>query len=205
MSTPPKLLRCCAISSGKIVVDGACVFDEEGDFMTFSNAAFKHLELDYPKFHKMDNLSKLGFLAAEYLIKETGFSISGAAERKGIILANANSSTDTDLRYNMQVQQGLASPALFVYTLPNIVIGEIGIRHGFKGENTLFVSEEYDVPAQVSYITALLDNSVIDTCLGGWIDFLNQDYQAFFYLAGASQQPHLSDYTAEKVETLFTT
>ena len=206
MSTSPKLLRSCSISANRIVVDGSYVFDgQHNEFADFARAAFKQLAIDYPKFHKMDNLSKLGFLAAEYLISATEFNSDSAADKAGIFLTNANSSIDTDLRYNAQVQQGLASPALFVYTLPNIVIGEISIRHGFKGENSLFVAEQYDAEAQVSYITTLFADSVIDKCLGGWIDFFKQDYRAFFYLAAASDAPYLSDYSAENVATLFTT
>jgi hypothetical protein len=152
--------------------------------------------VDYPKFHKMDNLAKLGFLAAEHLLAG---SPAAAAEQTGIVLANAHSSTDTDLRYNAQVQAGLASPALFVYTLPNIVVGEICIRHGFKGENTLFVSESYDAAAQVAYVSSLFANQLLTKCLGGWIDYLGPDYQAFFYLVAPHPAADLPDYTPENV------
>ena len=47
--------------------------------------------------------------------------------KQDLVLSNANASLDVDLKYAKTMQTG-ASPALFVYTLPNIVIGEISIR-----------------------------------------------------------------------------
>jgi len=206
MNSPPKLLRSCSIQNGTIWIDGAEVFTgPTNDFAAFATSAFRALTIDYPKFYKMDNLAKLGFLAAEHLLAGLNFRTPGVADRTGIVLANANSSLDTDLRYAAQVQQGLASPALFVYTLPNIVVGEVCIRHGITGENMLFEAEHYDAAAQVAYVANLFAHNTIDQCLSGWIDLLGQEYRAFFYLVGAGSQPTLPDYTAASVETLFTT
>ncbi len=66
-----------------------------------------------------------------------------ADDETGIILSNANGSLDVDLKYAKTMQAG-ASPALFVYTLPNIVIGEISIRHKIKGENAFFVFKDFN-------------------------------------------------------------
>jgi hypothetical protein len=201
-----KLLKSCLISSGRVVIDGQTVFtDAQADFSTFSNTAYKALQIDYPKFHKMDNLSKLGFLAAEYLLSGLPLLSHYKADKVGVVVANANSSTDTDLRYNTQVKQELPSPALFVYTLPNIVVGEICIRHGIKGENTLFVSPQFDAAAQTAYISVLFEDKLVDICLGGWIDFFNEEYLAFFYLVGTNQEPNSLNYSTENVEKLFNT
>ena len=204
MPTTLKLLRSCSIEAGRIYVDGHCVFTgTQAEFSAFSTAAYKALELDYPKFHKMDNLSKLGFLTAECLLSGGILPAGFEADQTGIVVANAHSSTDTDLRYNAQVQQSVASPALFVYTLPNIVLGEICIRHGLKGENTLFVAEQYDAKTQVEYVTSLFEQQLLDRCVGGWVDFYNTQYRAFFYLAALSTEPSLPEYTTASVAALF--
>lgn len=206
MPLAPHILRSCSIRTGQVLVDGRLVFSSEAaDFSSFAQAAYKHLQVDYPKFHKMDNLSKLGFLAAEFLLSGAGLLADSAADKIGIVVGNATSSTDTDLRYNAQVQQEVASPALFVYTLPNIVLGEICIRHGLKGENTLFVSENYDAAAQVSYIRQLLADDILEQCIGGWVDYFGPRYQAFLYVAGPGAQSATTDFTAPNVQTLFTT
>ena len=76
------------------------------------------------KFYKMDNLCKLGYVAAGYLLKDTNYR----PKEIGIILANASSSLDTDCKHQAIINKEgdkAASPAVFVYTLPNVVLGEI--------------------------------------------------------------------------------
>src|SRR5690606_20180697 len=41
-------------------------------------------------------------------------------------------------------ENALASPAIFVYTLPNIMLGEACIRHGITGENTCLIMTHND-------------------------------------------------------------
>lgn len=85
------------------------------------------------KFYKMDDLCKLGYVAAEYLLKDKTF----APLEMGMLLANATSSLHTDIRHQQLIDQDgdrAASPAVFVYTLPNVVSGEICIRHKIQGE-----------------------------------------------------------------------
>ena len=87
----------------------------------------------------------------------------------GIVFANANASLDADLNYWESVKK-IPSPALFVYTLPNIVIGEICIRNNFKGENAFFVQEKFDIPFTEFYVNNLLDKHDLNACICGWID-----------------------------------
>lgn len=83
----------------------------------------------------MDDLCKLGYVAAEYLLEGKTF----APLEMGMLLANAASSLHTDIRHQQLIDREgdqAASPAVFVYTLPNVVSGEICIRHKIQGENT---------------------------------------------------------------------
>ena len=100
----------------------------------FLLSVYRHFNMDYPKFYKMDNLCKLGFLAVELLLKDRQLAEEYGSENIGIVFSNANSSLDADLHYFKSVKN-IPSPAQFVYTLPNIVIGEVSIRHRCKGEN----------------------------------------------------------------------
>lgn len=199
----PKLLRTCSIADGEVRIDGQPVMAAPGPFEAFAEAAYRGLGVDYPKFHKMDNLSKLGFLAAEFLLAGTDLLADTAPGRRGIVLGNATSSLDTDLRYQAQVMQQRPSPALFVYTLPNIVLGEICIRHGIKGECLLLVTANYEAAAQVSYLAGRLADQTLTTCLGGWLDYAGSGYRAFLYVVGASSDPSLPAFSAESVQTHF--
>ena len=88
---------------------------------------------DYPKFFKMDELSKLGFIASELLLQAEGDRHQDSEDR-AVILFNRSSSVTNDRKYQDTIQRPddyFPSPALFVYTLPNIVTGEIAIRNGY--------------------------------------------------------------------------
>lgn len=141
---------------------------------------YTFLKMDYPKFYKMDNLSKLGLLAAEILLMN-GSQKKYRPEDVGIVLANRNSSLDTDMKY-YATSKAIASPALFVYTLPNIVIGEISIRHRLKGENAFFVSDGFDPAFMKHYIEDLVSSSAIEACICGWVDFFANEVEAALYM-----------------------
>ena len=129
----------------------------------------------------MDNLSKLAFLAAESLLRGSNLKASYKPEDIAIVLSNANSSLDTDIRYWDSVATA-ASPSLFVYTLPNVMIGEICIRHHIKGENTCFVRDKFDVDFQTNYVNGLLNGGNAEVCISGWADYLYGKMEAFFML-----------------------
>jgi hypothetical protein len=60
----------CTIENSKIVLNNDIIFETPTEnFSDFAKEAYKSLELNYPKFHKMDNLSKLAFLASEMILK----------------------------------------------------------------------------------------------------------------------------------------
>jgi hypothetical protein len=163
--------------NGKVVsASSASAFEEMMDEFYRSN------DLAYPKFHKMDDLSKLGFLTAEIILKDFDFKKSYAEDRIGVVLSNRSSSLDTDIKYNKMLGNGIASPAVFVYTLPNILIGEICIRNKIKGESVFFVSDEYQISNQVSYIHLLLESGIVDVCIGGWVELIKDSYRSFIYL-----------------------
>ena len=146
----------------------------------FMEELYRHFAIAYPKFYKMDNLSKLGFLASEVLLSDLPQIKNYRPEEVGVVLSNANSSLDTDIRFYQTVDQ-LASPALFVYTLPNIVIGEICIRNHFNGENAFFVSEKFDPVLIEQYVNNLINNNILQSCICGWVDYLAPRYEAVLY------------------------
>lgn len=124
-------------------MNGTCVYEAGAEISTleFLNQLYKHFEINYPKFFKMDILCKLGILASELLLKELN---EAEKERTAIYLCNRASSLETDRKHYTNIASGSSyfpSPSVFVYTLPNIVIGEISIRHKIMGEGVFFISE----------------------------------------------------------------
>lgn len=189
----------CRINGNSIVVDGKEVFVSERSMPDFASHAYEALAINYPKFYKMDSLSKLGFLAAECIMKDE----NGSAQpyKSSVILSNSGGSLDTDFRYN-EASLHTSSPALFVYTLPNIVAGELSIRHGIKGESNFFVSSAYDPDFLSSYIEGLF-KSGITTCMGGWLEVLADEIDIFLYLIKTEKEGLMLEHTAKNLKNLY--
>jgi hypothetical protein len=169
------------------------------DFLLF---VYNHLEIKYPKFYKMDNLSKLGWLAAEVLLKN-GFETGNYKPSEvGVVLSNASASLDTDIKYVQSIKD-IPSPSLFVYTLPNIVIGEICIRNNFKGENAFFVSEQFDANFIKQYVCNLLNNNILQACICGWVELMEENYKAALFLIEKNNKPGSTQFTAENILNIY--
>jgi hypothetical protein len=192
----------CSIENGIVAKDDAIIFEHQGDLSALLLAAYQHLQLAYPKFYKMDNLSKLGWLAAEFLLKDTFDKEEYQPEDAGVILANANSSLDDDIKYWESIKD-VASPSLFVYTLPNIVIGEICIRNHFKGEHALYIQPEFDAEFIAQQVDYLLDKNIIQACICGWVDVFVKDYKAVLFLVEKRKTDKSVDFSAEKMSDIF--
>lgn len=164
----------------------------------------------YPKFFKMDAQSKLGWLAAEYIVKDTEVLHGVAKTDIALILSNKKSSLDTDTQYqNSLAEQGeefLPSPSVFVYTLPNIVAGEICIRHGFKGENNFLISEKFDAQLLVNYTQALFSENLCKSALVGWIDVYKEEFRVLLAAVEIKQSESTStSFNTENLNQLFQT
>ena len=170
--------RRCVIANNSIKVGAKTWFEvaPELEFAHFAKLALKNLGITYPKFYKMDRLCRLGFLAAEYLLAQN--PDLRPDERTAIVLCNSSSSFDSDLLHQTNIDQ--PSPAVFVYTLPNIVAGEISIRHGIKGETAFFVGDRDDGYA-LQYAVNLLTNGRASACVAGWVDYTESEYCAELY------------------------
>ena len=208
------ITRYCLIRNQTVIADGKVIFTlPPGKLDDFLEAAYAFLKVDYPKFYKMDNLSKLGFLAAEVLLKDRELVKEYDAENVALVLSNAHSSLDTDLRYNESAKT-LASPALFVYTLPNIVAGEICIRHKIKGENAFFISPAFDPELLADYVSmvaspqhspmANTQNPIPNSCIAGWVDVMGGHHDVFLYLLEKNKHG-LLEHTAEQLGKIYNT
>lgn len=173
------------IKKGKVSLNGELLFEENNeDYSAFIKKAYKHFDTRYPKFFKMDNLSKLAFLAADVLLTD----ITSKIEKElniAIVLSNKASSLDTDRRHQKSISDAsnyFPSPAVFVYTLPNICIGEISIKHKLFSENSFFIFDHFNADYLQNYTESLLETGKAESVLCGWVDFDKESYEAFLYL-----------------------
>lgn len=125
---------------------------------------------DYPKYFKMDTLSRLGFVAAEILLQSIGEERFAAREDRAIVLGNSSASlkNDTDYQATILPDNYYPSPSLFVYTLPNIVTGEIAIRSKYYGESSFYVLEhEADL---MPLANMAMQQRNTRSVLAGWVE-----------------------------------
>lgn len=177
----PKIAMTVNIQSSQLMVNGQTVFNSENnEFALFIREAYKNLGEVNTKFYKMDDMCKLGYVATAYLLKDKP---NYKSTQIGIILSNSSSSLHTDCKHqNIVDNEGDegSSPAVFVYTLPNLVLGELCIRHKIQGENTFFVSKEYNPDEMVEYAKVVMQKGELDACIVGWCELSGNKYNAEF-------------------------
>lgn len=126
---------------------------------------------NYPKFYKMDGLSRLGFVASEILLNAE----KGETDKeRAIIFFNHSSSIASDRNYKESINDKnnyFPSPSIFVYTLPNIVTGEIAIRNHFHGETSFFILPDKDERMMEEILQASCRDAQSKSFLTGWIDY----------------------------------
>ena len=200
------IISSCHIQNGKVVLNGeALPVNNSSSLNEILKSLYQHLQLDYPKFFKMDELCKLAFITTELTLKDFPLQESTEGET-AIVLANAASTLETDRKHQESIKDEenyFPSPAVFVYTLPNITIGEITIRHKLKGENTFFITEKYDTGFMSRYVNSLLQNNKSDKVITGWINYGPDGYDGFIYLAGKDKKGLSLEHNVENLSLLY--
>lgn len=137
---------------------------------------YKQMIGNYPKFYKMDGLSRLGFVASEILLNAE----KGETDKeRAIIFFNHSSSIASDRNYKESINDKdnyFPSPSIFVYTLPNIVTGEIAIRNHFHGETSFFILPNKDERMMEEILQASCRDAQSKSFLTGWIDYEDEKH-----------------------------
>jgi hypothetical protein len=188
----------CTIRDNKIMVDGKTIFESAPSlFSVFAKQSYQHLGINYPKFFKMDQLSKLAFLAAEVLLRNEAPDTDIA-----LVFANRSSSLDTDMKHQKSIsdkENYFPSPSVFVYTLPNICIGEISIRHQLKSENSFFIFDAFNPAFTVAFANSLLGAKKAEKVLCGWVEYYDENYEVFLYLTANEGEMEHNEATVKLV------
>jgi hypothetical protein len=179
--------RYCTLLPQKVIINGQVLvnIDIQESIEKSLVQTYRIFGFDYIKFFKMDSLSKLAILASEILLKETYLYKIEDIFDVAVILANASSSIIADTKYQKTItdqENYFPSPSLFVYTLPNIAIGEICIKHKIHGENIFLISKKFDADLLYFYVNKLFENTDMRHCLTGWVECNEETYEAFLLL-----------------------
>lgn len=176
-----------AITPKGVLKNGDPVYinQDNAPFNAFAKETYKAIDPAYSKFFKMDELCKLAFLATEVLLSEKPFAQESNREDIAVILGNKNSSIASDQKHYDSYKDRddyFPSPAVFVYTLPNIMLGEICIRHNITGENTCFLMDHFNADFLFQYVKELFLSEQYRYCITGWIDYSDLTYSAHLFL-----------------------
>lgn len=133
---------------------------------------------DYPKYHKMDALSRLAFLATELLLSRGDVPQDS---KRATILFNRTSSVVADRCHLGSIAKPgefYPSPSVFLGTLPNIATGEIAIRHGYTGETSLYITDFRDEALMKKVVSSSFSQGGFRSLICGFVDcgFVNREF-----------------------------
>lgn len=149
----------------------------------------------------MDTLSKLAFIGSEIIFEQ----FSEGKESTALIFSNKSASLDTDIKHQKSIEDPtnmFASPSVFVYTLPNIGMGEVAIRHKLQTENAFFVSSQLQSELLHTYAESLLETKNCKQVLCAWVEVFENSYDGFFYLVS---EDGTRSHTPTMIKKLYTT
>ncbi|MBQ0020706.1 MAG: 3-oxoacyl-ACP synthase [Bacteroidales bacterium] len=158
--------QCIEVDGKKLDLDCS-----EKDILT---VAYKTLINDYAKFYKMDKLCRLGFVATELLLQAEGKDRYVECQDRAVVLFNRHSSVVADIEYLKSIsdkENYFPSPSAFIYTLPNIVTGEIAIRNKYHGETVFYVLPEKNTEMMNAITHTAFADKTIRSVISGWLDY----------------------------------
>lgn len=173
------------ITEKRVVVDGNRL-SVKSNGKPLLTELYKENVGDYPRFYKMDILCRLGLIATELLLQAEGKQRFEECDDRATILVGHHGSIVADKKYLESIsnpEDYYPSPERFVYTLPNIVTGEIAIRNHYHGETGFFYLDNRDDDTIRQIINTAFQDDTTKSVIGGWIDCENEDlYEADLYL-----------------------
>ena len=164
--------------------------DKDGKQSSLLTALYKQIIGNYPKYYKMDGLCRLGFIASELLLKaerDEGSFTEDINKTRAIVFFNRSSSIASDKKYLASIVEKdnyFPSPSVFVYTLPNIVTGEIAIRNDYHGETSFYILPHKNEFLMQDIIETTFMDEQTTSVLTGWLDYEDSEhFEADLYIA----------------------
>lgn len=166
------------------------IIDKEITQNGLLTALYKQIIGNYPKYYKMDGLCRLGFIASELLLKaerDEGSFTEDINKTRAIVFFNRSSSIASDKKYLASIAEKdnyFPSPSVFVYTLPNIVTGEIAIRNDYHGETSFYILPHKNEFLMQDIIETTFMDEQTTSVLTGWLDYEDSEhFEADLYIA----------------------
>jgi len=136
------------------------------------DAMYKKLVKDYPKYYRMDGMAKLVFILGDLLCERTGICEKYAGEDIAIALFNSSGSYPSDLIHSEAIKEGFAgaSPSNFVYTLPNVGVGELCIKRKITGETIFLIEDNFSEDRMSELAELYIGQKKCKAIIIGWVE-----------------------------------
>ncbi|MFA5752471.1 MAG: hypothetical protein WC910_05335 [Bacteroidales bacterium] len=201
-----KITAYCRITDHQVILNGKKLeIAFSGDPGTSRlTEIYRYLDAGYPKFHKMDNLSKAGFLASEMVLQALDYDRETPDGSTSVVFANKSASLDDDKRFQETINpdSNYPSPAVFVYTLPNIVTGEVAIRNKILGETSFFILEDFDAEKMHIFIEWAFSSPGISRVLCGWTEYIDNHCDVLVMMVDKESSQGM-DYNTLNINQLY--
>lgn len=158
----------------------------------------------YPKFFKMDLLCKLGVMATELLVEHEPDRFTPREDR-AVLLLSSSGPLCNDRNYQKTIvdEAYFPSPALFVYTLANIVTGEIAIRNKYEGDTTAYGLESFSPGRLVEVVTDAFQDRCTSSAICGWVECMDEEhFEALLFLVDQGDTPQGLPFSAETIRNI---
>lgn len=183
--TDIKAVHSISITPTSVVLDGKSVATTAVG-KALVTEVFKNYIGNYPRFYKMDLMCRLGVVATELLLKQEGGKAGEHHEDRAVVLVGRTGSVHADVAYLGTISTADAyypSPERFIYTLPNIVAGEIAIRNQYHGETTYYSLSRRDSRMEERIYRSAFADPAIQSAICGWIDCeTDNSFEAELYI-----------------------
>ena len=137
---------------------------------------FKKFLADGSRFFKMDLYSRLAYVGTSLLAKDALSACD--PEDRAMVIFTENGSVLADRKHLSTFsnpEEFFPSPAVFINTLPNVVLGEIAVKNDIKGETTLVLLPRRDEAAMHRIVEATTAATKPSALLCGWVDCAGED------------------------------
>lgn len=159
----------------RITPEGLWVDDQavalEGRGPALVTEIFKKYLADGSRFFKMDLYSRLAYVGTTLLAKDA--LEDAGSEDRALVIFTQNGSVLADRKHLSTFShpdEFFPSPAVFINTLPNVVLGEIAVKNSIKGETTLVLLPDRDETAMQRIIEATVAATRPSVLICGWVD-----------------------------------
>jgi hypothetical protein len=82
-------------------------------------------------------------------------------------------------------------------------MGEICIRHNFKGENDFFIFERFNADFLYQQVSYLLQKNILKACICGWVEILGNHYESVLYLVEKTKGANGQLFTEEPIKNTY--